>query len=387
MEKKKIRQNMASTGEYGTIVRSIKAQPRSPIPATATKQLKETGIEIEGTFTSEIHENGKVIGWKSDDNLTQVKIDNEVIVIRMGDNEWKSTKEHWNKAIKEKKPIQHSNINIKTSTRTISCTTDDSTRVAKQLTDSYSEWFAPHGEEWWQWNKEFREGKTKAPLIYARSTGNDTDQEEIYQEGKRRRAQLVRSGKHEQSDNTLTSTGEYKGVPLHPRVKEIMELFEHKGDTTMNYWPAPKAFWKRLRSKWPAGKRTGEMGLLKDHLRCISEKEWMWWRRLLNLAYEMTTECPFERWKYTELISLQKEIGNDDTAKQRPIQLMDCMANTWNAAGIKKLDNRRESEQYKSDMQVGFTRNKSPWHVHHRVHHTQPWKYKDLTNTKGNSCT
>jgi hypothetical protein len=150
----------------------------------------------------------------------------------------------------------------------------------------------------------------------------------------------------------------------------LMELFEHKGDTTMNYWPAPKAFWKRLRSKWPAGKRTGEMGLLKDHLRCISEKEWMWWRRLLNLAYEMTTECPFERWKYTELISLQKEIGNDDTAKQRPIQLMDCMANTWNAAGIKKLDNRRESEQYKSDMQVGFTRNKSPWHVHHRVYHT-----------------
>jgi hypothetical protein len=112
------------------------------------------------------------------------------------------------------------------------------------------------------------------------------------------------------------------------------------------------------------------MGLLKDHLRCISEREWMWWRRLLNLAYEMTTECPFERWKYTELISLQKEIGNDDTAKQRPIQLMDCMANTWNAAGEKKLDSRRESEQYKSDMQVGFTRNKSPWHVHHRVYHT-----------------
>ena len=28
MEKKKIRQNMVSTGKYGTIVRSIKAQPR-----------------------------------------------------------------------------------------------------------------------------------------------------------------------------------------------------------------------------------------------------------------------------------------------------------------------------------------------------------------------
>ena len=97
----------------------------------------------------------------------------------------------------------------------------------------------------------------------------------------------------------------------------------------MTYWPAPKAFWKRLRSKWPAGKRTGEMGLLKDHLRCISEREWMWWRRLLNLAYEMTTEYPFERWKYTELISLQKEIGNDDTAKQRPIQLMDCTGATY----------------------------------------------------------
>ena len=47
---------------------------------------------------------------------------------------------------------------------------------------------------------------------------------------------------------------------------------------------------------------------------------------------------------------------------------MDCMANTWNAAGIKKLDGRRESEQIKSDMQVGFTRKKSPWHVHPRSH-------------------
>ena len=73
---------------------------------------------------------------------------------------------------------------------------------------------------------------------------------------------------------------------------------------------------------------------------------------------------------HTELVSLQKEIGNDDTAKQRPIQLMDCTANTWNSAGIKKLDGRKESEQIKSDMQVGFTRKKSPWHVHHRTYHT-----------------
>jgi hypothetical protein len=167
-----------------------------------------------------------------------------------------------------------------------------------------------------------------------------------------------------------TATGEYKGVPIHPKIKEVLEQFKYEGETTMTYWPASKSFWKRLRSKWPAGKQTGEMGLPKDHLRCISEREWMWWRRLLNLAYEITTECPFERWKYTELISLQKEIGNDDTAKQRPIQLMDCMANTWNAAGKKKLDGRGESKKIKSDMQVGFTRKNSPWHVHHRVYHT-----------------
>jgi hypothetical protein len=80
MEKKKIRQNMASTGKYGTIVRSIKAQPRSPIPATATKQLTEIGIEIKGSFASEMHERGEVIGWRSDDNLTQAIIDNEEIV-------------------------------------------------------------------------------------------------------------------------------------------------------------------------------------------------------------------------------------------------------------------------------------------------------------------
>jgi hypothetical protein len=97
--------------------------------------------------------------------------------------------------------------------------------------------------------------------------------------------------------------------------------------------------------------RTGEMGLLKGHLRCISENEWMWWRRLLNLAYEITEERPFKGWKYTEpvsYVSLQKEIGNDDTAKQRPMQLMDCTANIWNAAGIKKLDGRRESERITS---------------------------------------
>ena len=128
--------------------------------------------------------------------LTQAIINNEEIVISIGKNEWKTTKEHWNEALREKKPIQHNNISIKTSIRTIPCTTDDSTRVAKQLTESYSEWFAPHGA-WrrmvWQWDKDFKEGKTKVPLIYARSTGNDTNQEALYQEGKRRRAQLVKT--------------------------------------------------------------------------------------------------------------------------------------------------------------------------------------------------
>jgi hypothetical protein len=74
----------------------------------------------------------------------------------------------------------------------------------------------------------------------------------------------------------------------------------------------------------------------------------MHFRKRLDVVEEITQlsirnnyRSPFERWKYTELILLQKEIGNDDTAKQRPIQLMDCTANTWNAAGIKKLDGRK----------------------------------------------
>jgi hypothetical protein len=55
MERKNIRQNMIiSTGKYGKIVRSIKSQPRPPLPATATKHMIETGIEIQGTFASEI---------------------------------------------------------------------------------------------------------------------------------------------------------------------------------------------------------------------------------------------------------------------------------------------------------------------------------------------
>jgi hypothetical protein len=177
--------------------------------------MVETGIEIQGTFASEIQKEGKVIGWRSDDNQTQAIIKDETIEIRIEQDEWKTTKTHWNEALRDEKTIQHNNVNIKATKRTLLCSTDDSTMVARHLTESYTE----------------------------------------------------------------------------------------------------------LRSKWPAGKRTGEMGLLKDHLRCISEREWMWWRRLLNLAYEITTECPFERWKYTELISLQKEIGNDDTVKQRPIQL------------------------------------------------------------------
>jgi hypothetical protein len=84
MEKKKIRQNMVSTGKYGTIVRSIKAQPRSPLPATATKQLTETGIEIQGSFASEVLEKGKVVGWRSDDNITQALIKDEAIEISIG---------------------------------------------------------------------------------------------------------------------------------------------------------------------------------------------------------------------------------------------------------------------------------------------------------------
>jgi hypothetical protein len=45
-----------------------------------------------------------------------------------------------------------------------------------------------------------------------------------------------------------TATGEYKGVPIHPKIKEVLEQFEYEGGTIMTYWPAPKAFWKRLRS-------------------------------------------------------------------------------------------------------------------------------------------
>jgi hypothetical protein len=105
--------------------------------------------------------------------------------------------------------------------------------AARHLTESYTEWFAPHGEEWWQWDKDFKEGRTKAPIIYARSTGNDTNQAELYEEGKRRRAQLVREGNCNDSDNMLTATGEYKGVPIHPRVKEVLEQFEYKGGTQL----------------------------------------------------------------------------------------------------------------------------------------------------------
>jgi hypothetical protein len=68
--------------------------------------------------------------------------------------------------------------------------------VAKHLTESYTEWFAPHGEEWWQRDKDFKEGRTKAPIIYARSTGNDTNQAELPRRkkkesitGKRRKVQ------------------------------------------------------------------------------------------------------------------------------------------------------------------------------------------------------
>jgi hypothetical protein len=89
----------------------------------------------------------------------------------------------------------------------------------------------------WQWGKDFKEGRTKAPIIYARSTGNDTNQAELHEEGKRRRAQLAREGKCNGSDNMQTATGEHKGVPIHPKTKEVLEQFEYKERTTMTYWP------------------------------------------------------------------------------------------------------------------------------------------------------
>jgi hypothetical protein len=52
----------------------------------------------------------------------------------------------------------------------------------------------------------------------------------------------------------------------------------------MTYWPVPKAFWKRLRSKWPAGKTNGRNGTTERPPTMHSEREWMWWRRLLNLV-------------------------------------------------------------------------------------------------------
>jgi hypothetical protein len=71
-----------------------------------------------------------------------------------------------------------------------------------------------------------KEGPCNAPVIYARSTGNDTNQAELYEEGKGRRAQLVREGKCNDSDNMQTATGEHKGVPIHPKIKEVLEQFE-----------------------------------------------------------------------------------------------------------------------------------------------------------------
>ena len=59
MERKKLRKTMISTGKYGKIVRSIKAQSRSPLPVTANKHMIETGIELQGTFASEIQKEGK----------------------------------------------------------------------------------------------------------------------------------------------------------------------------------------------------------------------------------------------------------------------------------------------------------------------------------------
>jgi hypothetical protein len=151
MERKKLRKTMISTGKYGKIVRSIKAQPRSPLPVTANKHMIETGIELQGTFASEIQKEGKVIGWTSDDNQTQAIIKDETIEIRIGQDEWKTTKSHWNEALMEalrdEKLLQHNNISIKTTKRTLICSTDDSTMVDKHLTESYTEWFAPHGEE------------------------------------------------------------------------------------------------------------------------------------------------------------------------------------------------------------------------------------------------
>jgi hypothetical protein len=53
--------------------------------------------------------------------------------------------------------------------------------------------YAPHGEEWWQWDIYYKAGKTRAPITYARPTGEEPNQGELYEEGMRRRAKLVKA--------------------------------------------------------------------------------------------------------------------------------------------------------------------------------------------------
>jgi hypothetical protein len=76
-------------------------------------------------------------------NQTQAITKGETIERRIciGQDEWKTTKSHWNEALRDEKTLQqHNNTSIKATKRTLICSTDDSTMVAKHLTESYIEW-------------------------------------------------------------------------------------------------------------------------------------------------------------------------------------------------------------------------------------------------------
>jgi hypothetical protein len=84
------------------------------IPATATKHMIEAGTEIQGTFASEIQKvEGKVIGWRSDDNQTQAMIKDETVEIRTGQDDWKSTKTQWNEALRDEKTIYSTTTSVR----------------------------------------------------------------------------------------------------------------------------------------------------------------------------------------------------------------------------------------------------------------------------------
>jgi hypothetical protein len=258
MEKKVIRRDMIGTGKFGKICREIKRDYRSPPSATATKHRREEGLRVEGeaeagNFMSKISRGGSVVGWCTDDGAVKVLLEDTTVKILIKGEVHDVVREEWQQleTAGGTLHLKSGQLLVQPDHRLVACTTDDSTHVAGLISDTYTEWFAPHGSEWWTSDECFKNMSHGVPVIYASSRYDDEHGRILYEAGKQRREQLMKGDVTNINDPVIIPSGMYFAVPIHPMVLDMLKMYSRdEGVEPLALWSIPKVFWSRMRSKW-----------------------------------------------------------------------------------------------------------------------------------------